>query len=223
MPETLSKGEFAQLIRVTPGRVSQYISEGKLSGEALDGEGRRAKIRVQPALAQLRMKLDIGQMMGNGLGTRLQQPPAAPPHPAGSELPFQPGPPQRSPAAWPPPEDTGPTVEDQLKQEKLLQARITSRKATEEEEKRKGRFTETAAVKAEMNQMAGKLLDIFEGSLPDFANAVAGKFKVPSRDVLHLLRGEFREIRAKAAKAARNEADEEPETIKSEIETSEEE
>lgn len=218
MPELLSKGDFAKLINVSAGRVSQYISEGKLSGDALDGEGRRAKIRVVPALAQLRMKLDVGQMMGNGLDTRISAPPTMPAHPAGSELPLQPGP---SPArTLPSPDNTEPTIEDRLKQEKLFQARINSRKAAEDEEARKGRFIETDAVKAEMVQLAAKLLDTFEGALPDFANAIAGKFEVPARDVLHLLRGEFRDVRTRAAKNARRDAEEEPETTETEIETS---
>jgi len=209
VPETLPKKDFAELIGVSPGRVSQYISEGKLSGTALDGEGRRARVRVQTALAQLRMKLDAGQMMGNGLDTRLKAP-AAPDHPAGSELPLR---------SWQAPEEQGPSVEDQLKQEKLLQARIMSRKAAEEEEKRKGRFTETTAVKAEMVRLAAGLLDTFEGALPDLANAIAARFEVPARDVLHLMRAEFRSVRTTAAARARDAADQEPETVASKTET----
>lgn len=218
MPELLSKGDFAKLINVSAGRVSQYISEGKLSGDALDGEGRRAKIRVKPALAHLRLKLDIGQMMGNGLDTRLSAPATLPDHPAGNELPLQSGPPVAP--TLPHPGNAEPTIEEKLKQEKLFQARISSRKSAEDEEARRGRFTETVAVKAEMVQLAAKLLDTFEGSLPDFANAVAGKFQVPARDVLHLLRSEFRGVRTRAAKNARNDAAQEPETIKTDIETS---
>lgn len=218
MPETLSKGDFAKLINVSAGRVSQYISEGKLTGAALDGEGRRAKIRVPTALAELRMKLDVGQMMGNGLDTHLKTPVAVV-QPGDSELPFQSGPPPRT--SWQTHEEQGPTIEDQLKQEKLLQARITSRKASEDEEKRKGRFTETAAVKAEMVRLATRLLDTFEGALPDFANAIAEKFEVPARDVLHVMRAEFRAVRMKAAANAKDNAQEEPETVASEIEISE--
>jgi hypothetical protein len=138
---------------------------------------------------------------------------------AGVQLPLQPGPPPRMSLQTP--EDQGSTIEDQLKQEKLLQARITSRKASEDEEKRKGRFTETAAVKAEMVRLATRLLDTFEGALPDFANAIAEKFEVPARDVLHVIRAEFRAVRTKAAANAKDNAQEEPETIASEIETSE--
>ncbi|MFN3250074.1 hypothetical protein [Roseibium album] len=210
VPELLSKGAFAKLINVSPGRVSQYISEGKLSGPALEGQGRSAKIRVAEAQAQLKQKLDIGQLMGNGLDTRLDgaaqatQTAQAAPVSATPALPSDP--------------DYVPTIEDQLKQEKLLQAKIASRKAFEDENARRGRFTETELVQAEMVRLASKLLQTFEGALPDLANAVAAQSKVPSRDVLHVLRKEFRNVRKRAAKVAAEEAEDQPETIATEIE-----
>ena len=54
----VSKGEFARLINVTPGRVSQYIAEGKIFGPALGGEGHSAQIVVEVAREQLRKRLD---------------------------------------------------------------------------------------------------------------------------------------------------------------------
>lgn len=58
----LSKGDFAALIKVSAGRVSQYIAEGKLTGDALVGAGPRAKINVPIALAQLGKNLDPVQL-----------------------------------------------------------------------------------------------------------------------------------------------------------------
>lgn len=37
---TMGKAEFADHIGVSPGRVSQYVAEGKISGDALIGSGR---------------------------------------------------------------------------------------------------------------------------------------------------------------------------------------
>jgi hypothetical protein len=68
---TVGKAEFAAYIGVSPGRVSQYIAEGKISGDALVGPGRASRIRVEIAVAQLRERLDPGQMTGNGKTTRL--------------------------------------------------------------------------------------------------------------------------------------------------------
>ena len=72
--EVVSKGQFAALRNVSPGRVSQWISEGKIKPDALVGEGRNAKINVAVATQQLRDALDVGQLTGNGVGTRLDLP-----------------------------------------------------------------------------------------------------------------------------------------------------
>jgi hypothetical protein len=66
VPETVSKAEFAMSIGVTPGRVSQYIATGKISGDALVGSGRASRVRSEIAVAQLRERLDPSQMTGNG-------------------------------------------------------------------------------------------------------------------------------------------------------------
>lgn len=80
----VSKGEFARLSNVSPGRVSQWIEQGKVSGDALVGEGRAARVRVRTAQAQLKRHLDPTQMTANGVRTRipsgpLATPPRAPP------------------------------------------------------------------------------------------------------------------------------------------------
>jgi hypothetical protein len=47
-------------------------------------------------------------------------------------------------------------------------------------------------------RVASMMMQIFEGSLIDFASKIASQFDVPQRDVLHLLKGEFRNVRATA-------------------------
>ena len=59
-----------------------------------------------------------------------------------------------------------------------------------------------------MTRIAGMMLQIFEGALPDFAAAMAAQFDVPQRDVLHLLRAEFKKVRKTAAMKERARADE---------------
>ncbi len=83
MSEVVTKGEFARLRGVTPGRVSQWIADGKIGPEAMEGEGRFARIRVAVATAQLKARLDIGQRFGNGLSTDLTAP--VPPEARGGE------------------------------------------------------------------------------------------------------------------------------------------
>ncbi|MFC6490714.1 hypothetical protein ACFP9U_22395, partial [Nitratireductor sp. GCM10026969] len=75
--ETVGKGEFARLIGVSAGRVSQYIAEGKIFGAALVGEGRSAKIVPEVARVQLAKTLEPSQRLGaNGALLRSVKPTA---------------------------------------------------------------------------------------------------------------------------------------------------
>jgi len=66
MDEVVSKQSFAELIGVTPARLSQYLAEGRISGEAIVGVGHHARINVTLAQAQLKSRLDITQRIANG-------------------------------------------------------------------------------------------------------------------------------------------------------------
>lgn len=70
MLNTVSKAEFAKLVNLSPGRVSQLITAGKLKG-ALVGDGRSARVDVDKARDALKLRLDPGQRLGNGAETRL--------------------------------------------------------------------------------------------------------------------------------------------------------
>ena len=52
---------------------------------------------------------------------------------------------------------------------------------------------------------------------PELATAVSARFEIPQRDVLHLLRSEFRKVRAAAAKTFRDIAANQPATVESEL------
>ena len=66
MDDVVSKQTFAELIGVTPARLSQYLAEGRIGGDALVGVGRHARINVAVAQAQLKARLDITQRIANG-------------------------------------------------------------------------------------------------------------------------------------------------------------
>lgn len=178
------------------------FTSGKLTGAAPEGEGRLAKINLAIARERLRRHLDVGQILGNGIDTRLAKPAIS----GRSSKP-------KSGAFAQPPESFlssgGPNlepVEDQLKRERLFQVQIRSRKAAEDEQARKGRFTDTEEVRAANMRIAGEMIQTFEGALPTMVAAVASRFEVPVREFLHLLRTEFTNIRAKAAEQLREKA-----------------
>jgi hypothetical protein len=206
--EVVSKGRFAELRKVSPGRVSQWISEGKIKPDALVGEGRNARIDVARATLQLRESLDIGQRTGNGLDTRLDlQPPAAAPVDATNET-------RAAPASAP---AAGDPIADQIKQERLDQIRRANRRQAEEEAARSGKYIDTADAVRQMGAIASQLMSVVEGSLTELATAISAKFEIPQRDVLHLMRGEFRKVRASGAKMFRDKAQEMPPVLEAEL------
>ena len=61
--QLVTKAAFAERVGRSPGAISQWIAAGKIGGAALVGEGRRALIDVDQALAQLGRTLDLGQQL----------------------------------------------------------------------------------------------------------------------------------------------------------------
>lgn len=194
---SVSKSKFAEMRGVTPGRVSQWLSEGKISPKALDGEGRFAKIKPDVAVADLRRTLDLDQRLANGLGTNLAAPTA-------SSEPNDEAPAPRRPVN---PYDE---AEQELLQLKLEAARRKDRAEREEEAARAGRYVDAEDVNQQMGRLAARLVSEFEGSLPDLATAIAAQFRLEQRDVLHTIRQALRASRAKASAEMRAAAEQLP-------------
>ena len=100
------------------------------------------------------------------------------------------------------------TVEDQLKRAKLEEQLRRNRIQAADEALRQGMLMSADDAREQMTRIAGMMLQIFEGALPDFAAAMAAQFDIPQRDVLHLLRAEFKKVRKTAAMKERARADE---------------
>ncbi|WP_099864719.1 hypothetical protein [Pararhizobium haloflavum] len=187
-PGTLTKAEFAAHINVSKARVSQLVKDGVIGPDCLAGEGRSARVIVARAVQEIRRKRDVGQSVGNGLTTRLDEAPVQTDAFVAEPIPTREVQPRLD------------TVEDQIKREKLAHQRMVNRRAAEEEETRRGSLMPTDAARVEMTQIAATMMQIFEGALPEFATAIAGKFELPQRDVLHELKQVYRDVR-KAAEA----------------------
>jgi hypothetical protein len=185
----ISKADFARLKGVSRSRVSQWLSEGKIGFDAVIGHGRKAKIDVLLADEQLKRRLDISQRLGNGLGTKLG--PAA----VATAPDF--------PNVGLAPSDA---IEEKIKREKLEGLQRENRKRAEEEAFRSGLFTYSQVAKAQMAKIAAQDLTIFEGALMEIAATVAAKFEIPMRDILHLMRHEFRAVRGRAAVSLKQQA-----------------
>ncbi len=204
MTNVLSKSDFALLCRVSRGRVSQWLAAGKIDGAAIVGEGRGALIDTDVAVAQLKERLDVSQRFSNGLSTRLDGDVLPPGRvkPANRLAPTSRLSGGASLGSEPVPSvEPADTVEAQIKAEKLRQAQFLSSRLEVEDWARRGVYIEASEARGEMTRIASEMLKTFEGSFPDFASALAAKYQIPSREVLNLLRTEFRRIREQLAAA----------------------
>lgn len=176
MLNTVTKGEFARMVNLSPGRVSQMISEGKIS-DCLVGEGREQRIDADKAIEKLKLRRDPGQALGNGAKAQLTVPsPAA------------------APAAPAPPSESD-DISLKLQRAKLEEAEFRNRKLREEALARAGTYVLADDVKAETARLASRLLQLFETGLMDVATEIASTFKLPQRDVLHMLKTKIRDVR----------------------------
>jgi hypothetical protein len=190
----ISKGEFARRRNVSAARVSQWIAQGKIHGPAIVGEGRRARIDERVACAQLDRALDTGQRLANGLHTNLK--PAE--------------------GAAEGPRETA-SVADQIQLLKLRQLERTEREAGLAAAIRASRLTDADAAQQAMGRKVAELLDRIESAMISAASAAAAQFRVPQRDMLHLLRAEVRKIRMIEAERSRAAAEAWPETMQVDV------
>ena len=205
----VSKGEFARRRNVTAARVSQWLSEGKIFGAAIVGEGRLAQIDEVIACQQLGERLDTDQRHANGLGTNLT--PAA----VGEQPPFAQAPAApTAPVATLPPDNP---LARQLLEHKVIRAERENREAARDEAVANGQLVDAADARRAVAKEIGQLMLRFDGTLSELADDLASEFKLPARDVLHKLKASWRRIRQAAAIEARERAEPMPDSVGHEL------
>jgi hypothetical protein len=79
----LSQAEFAREMGVSRAAVSQWKTKDILRDDAFTKPGKKGKVIFHIAVEQVRVNRDLGQSLGNGIGTRTAAPdgaaPASPP------------------------------------------------------------------------------------------------------------------------------------------------
>jgi hypothetical protein len=221
----LSQAEFAREMGVSRAAVSQWKSKDILRDSAFSKPGKKGKVLFHVAVEQVRRNRDIGQSLGNGIGTRTTVDDlssdgldAVSPDAVAAADPA----PDPVPVAAPPPPDPAPrvdSVEDQLKRAKLEQQLRTNRREAEQDALERGTLMATADAREQMSRIAAGMLQMFEGALPGFSEVLAERFDLPQRDVLHLLREQFRKARKEAAKKEGSRAGRFEETVQTEVES----
>lgn len=215
-PDSMSKAEFASLISVSAGRVSQYLSAGQIHGRAIEGEGRFARIRPDVAIAQLGLTIDPSQGFGaNGKAStaswnrQADFPRAGRRTGAAAEVPLRPL----------PVEDDEEDLAEQLARERLQQQKYKTAQMERQEKAEEGIYTRTEDVRREIGRASSEAFKVMEQGLPDLAGALAEVFNLPQRDILKTLTRKWRDIREQAAATFRERRDEEPELIIEETDT----
>lgn len=195
---SITKGEFAKLVGRAPSAVSNWIAEGKLTGDALVGEGHRARINVEVALGQLGVTLDLSQQLAQ------RSPILTAPRHGDGELPLSmPGQVPASPVSRP-----------SSDQERLLKAKadreeLELRMAHAKAEEQAGRWMLTAEAREVWSQQLSAVLQAVETWLiTGAAPKVASIGGADPREVASELRSGFRELRQRMADDAERSAGE---------------
>jgi hypothetical protein len=184
--DIITKSDFAALISVHQSRVSQYIAEGKIFGNAIVGDGHRARIRVSVARDQLKQTLDIDQRSGANARAQLEGI-------STGDGASQTDPPQ-------------PTIDDRLKRERLEGLELANERMREERAHRAGLYIKADDARRGMGRVAADLMALFDSALPEFATAVAARSNMTSRDAAHVLRTTWHAIRERSSQREANSA-----------------
>jgi hypothetical protein len=209
----LNSGDLAKALNVSKGRVSQYVSEGKLSG-CFTGAGRDRRFDLEKVAVALGRQLHPGQMMGNGAQTRAAirtlgatsspgQRPSLPIDPSDDEddgVAVGQGAPKESAAlARQDPDRYELARIDKVEQE----ARKLRRMNAEAE----GTYVLASEVERQVGQVLAQEIAEVEAVLRDGARRVADKLGVDFKAVLQIMMDQWRSHRASRTAALQAKAD----------------
>lgn len=180
--QLVTKGQAAELLNVTAGRVSQYIKEGKIFGDAIVGQGRNASIDINLARQQLGRTLDPVQLSAQ-----------ARPTPAASQ-------PAAGTYDMPPLND----AQQRTLLARAEQAEIAARRAKREEEAQKGVYMLTEDAVREWSRAQVAILASLDELMPTMGDALAAEFRIDPKLAVVILRRELRAWRARQAAEAQS-------------------
>lgn len=192
--------ELAVVLGVSRGRVSQYVSEGKLSG-CFHGDGRARRFDLVKVAAALGKKLDAGQMLGNGAGTKRAL--ATLKDEAADELPVASAS-KRHPAGA---SQLTPNDPDRYELARIVKAEEDARKAQRENRLAEGRYVLSSEVERQVARAIGQEIGEFENVMREGARRVADKLGVDFLVVRQLLTQAWRDHRATRTAALQGNAE----------------
>ena len=186
--DVVSKSAFAQIIGVSKPRVSQLISEGKIHGPAIQGDGRSAKIVVGLAKQQLSAGLDLDQRAANGTAD-LAVADQGQDHPVTSSIDTAP---------------REPTTEDLYKQERLRKIQRENEDLEERRREKNGVYVRADAMRSTVIRHVANMIDGFEADLGHWAEELSAETGGSVKEIKLSLRKLFRGTREKLARHSRD-------------------
>jgi hypothetical protein len=180
--QLVTKSELARRIGVSAGRVSQYLTEGKIYGDAIVGEGRAAMIDYGLARSQLGLALDPVQMTAQMRSL---------PEGESPELPMA---------------SSAPVVSDEQRRHqsiKVQQAELTLQRQIREDKESRGVYMRTDAARREFAKSIVDLVDGMDQLIGVLIEKIATELKLEKQQVAVILRREWREWRERQATQAR--------------------
>ncbi len=177
--------ELAKSLNLSPGRISQLVSAGKLNG-TFTGDGRQRRFDLGLVTKALRGNLDPGQMMGNGAQTKRlleglsqevqsEAPQVKPPLRDGAELST------RDP--------------DRYELARTQKAEEEARRLRRMNAQEEGQFVLASEVERQVSRVLGQELREVETYLRDTARVVADRLGVDFKAVRQILLDEWRKHR----------------------------
>jgi hypothetical protein len=183
MADILTKSQFADRLGRHPSQVTRWIEAGKLSGDAVVGEGRNARINLAAALRQLNITLDLGQQLAQ----------ARPIMPGQNVAPRAEPPPSDVPAAQPM-GDIDPAELARREEIALKNARLRQQieRGAREDAVAAGQLVDMGAVRTALARQLQPLGALFDQLPPKVAKAISEQHGLPYTDVLITVRNSVR-------------------------------
>ncbi|WP_373354087.1 hypothetical protein [Pseudoroseicyclus sp. CXY001] len=190
MQASMRAVEVAQELGVSKARISQLTSAGTLDG-CHTGEGQSRRYDLGKVAKVLGKKLDAGQMLGNGRGTKvaLDRITSEGRGNPGKEVP--PGPSRDGPLS--------PTDSDRYQLARTQETEERARKLRRENLAEEGTYLLKREVERQVARQLGKEVAEFEAMLREAARAIADQLGVDFKAARAILLGAWREHRGARA------------------------
>ena len=182
----LTTTELAAELNLSKGRISQYVSGGKLTG-CYQGDGRQRRFDLDKVRAALGRNLDPGQLLGNGSETALALHGAAK---VGKSKPAA-----RGGGAEQLPDGD----DDRYKMARTLKAEEEARRIRRQNATDEGTYVLASEVALHTKRLLGQEIAEFEGVLRDGARRIADELGVDFKETRALLIAVWRAHRGNRA------------------------